>query len=72
MDSERELTAAKAELRELEAHGLYETWQARRFEDDLGEEGLRNFGATLHAAKDRVHILTMHVEGAKAAAAVPG
>eukprot|EP00976_Prorocentrum_cordatum_P003344 65004-Prorocentrum_minimum.AAC.1 len=28
MDSERELTAAKAELRDLEAHGLYETWQA--------------------------------------------
>jgi hypothetical protein len=71
MDSERELLAAKAELRELEAHDLYGTWQARRFDDDLGE-GLRNFGATLHSAKDRVQILTMHVEGAKAAAAVPG
>ena len=51
MDSERELLAAKAELRELEAHDLYGTWQARRFDDDLGE-GLRNFGATLHSAKE--------------------
>ena len=71
MDLERELTAAKAELRELEAHGLHETWQARRFDDDLGD-GLRTFGAALHSAKDRVQILTMHVETAKAAAAVPG
>ena len=28
MDSERELLAAKAELRELEAHDIYGTWQA--------------------------------------------